>query len=67
MAMFMDTMTNQTAALTQPSVMRSMVMPNDVLLHSADRMEKKATNCSSRPSSYRFAGLISKTWFPKPR
>lgn len=61
MKMFMLTMTTQTITLIQSFVIRNNVVAKDVLLNKAPEIEKNAVTWPSKPSSNRFAGLISRT------
>jgi len=60
------TMINQTSALTQPDEMRSTVTANDVLLHSAARMEKLPARFEYNRNEPRFSGLNCVRGRPKP-
>lgn len=60
-------MTNQTKALVHPDEMRSTVTANDVLLHSAARMEKEPARLEYKRNMSRLLKLNWVKGRPKPR
>lgn len=66
-ATFMLTMTNHTMARVLPSVMRSSVMPNDVLLQTAPRKASDVETLLRRVMVGTAGGGMAERWRPKPR
>lgn len=66
-ATFMLTMTNHTMARVLPSVMRSSVMPNDVLLQTAPRKASEVETLLRRVMVGTAGGGMAERWRPKPR
>lgn len=62
----MDAMMTQTSSFTLPSVTRSNVMPNEVLLQTAARIEKVWATCPKNWIRGMLAGSMAKACFPKP-
>jgi hypothetical protein len=60
-------MINQTSALTHPDEMRKTVTANDVLLHSAARMEKEPATLEKRRNTPRLLGSNCVRGRPRPR
>jgi hypothetical protein len=60
-------MTNQTKVLVHPDEMRSTVTANEVLLHSAARMEKEPDRLEYRRNISRLSKLNCVKERPKPR
>jgi len=68
MAKFMVTIIAQTAIFTFRPVIRSSVIPNEVLLHTAARIASDPEQLLSREIATRLSlGSISVTWWPKPK
>ncbi len=59
-----DMMMNQIVHRIQPFEMRSTVMANEVLLHSAARMEKVPATLETKVNLKKFLGLMSYKCFP---